>query len=189
MPITPQLDLYTKILNQKGYTVSIKTIWFRDALYNETIPLRGADSEEIQELVKGRYIKKAYFEIGYDVPANKKFKPVEKGDLLVGVQLKIEGESVHLFLKEESGMHLWKVDPKKPNKLVVAVAMEEIATPDGIHRQDFYNKLPARRTYELERFVDKPLKKSFEVVKLDYLTPLIGFLEEVFKRNLEKELF
>jgi len=93
------------------------------------------------------------------------------------------------LLREESGTHLWKVNPKAEDHYsIVQVSMEEIVIPDGIHKPSFYSKLSIRRRYEAERFYDKTIKKSFDTNKTDFIPPLTAYLEEAFNRNLEEQL-
>jgi len=85
------VDLYEQIANKKDFKKNIKTIWYRESLYKSTIPFKG--DEKVGELLKGRFQKKEYVTIDFDAPASKKFKAAEKGDILCGVVLKLEGIS------------------------------------------------------------------------------------------------
>ena len=127
-------------------------------------------------------------EIIYSMPEKYKFQPSEKGDILVGAVFKIEHPCIYLMFQDEGGMHNWKTENKKGKRTIVQVSTKEIKPPDGIHREQFYTELPARRDYELERMFDKQLKKPFDIVKENYAEHLLPYLEEAFKKNLEKSL-
>ena len=187
---THLFTIYKEILQQKKYKVSVKSIWYRPDFYNKAIPIQSGN-EAVQAIVKDRYPTKKYIEKDY-VPiaiADNSFKAPEKKDILVGIVLKIEGTCPHLLLREESGTHLWKVNPKlEDHYSIIQVSMEEVAIPDGIHKPSFYSKLSVRRKYDADRFHDKLIKKKYEAIKTDFVPPLTEYLEEAFKRNLEQRL-
>jgi len=183
------LDLYEQIAVQKDYKISIKTIWYRESLYKSTIPFKG--DEKVGELLKGRFQKKAYVTIDFEASANKKFKPPEKGDILCGTVLRLEGNCVHLFLKEESGLQLWKGDnPQEDKRFYVVVTDETADIPDGIHRKDFYKKIPLKRIFYPQTIEDKQAKWSLDIkTKGNYALPLIDFRDKEFEGVLDSELF
>jgi len=121
--------------------------------------------------------------------AIKKFKAPKKGDIFVGVILRIEGPCAHLLLEAEGGMHLWRSSDKSEQKVIVQVSKTKLPTPTDIHRENFYSEPPARRTYESDRFFDKLLKEYYDAPKGEYVPSLMEYLEAAFKINLDKELF
>ena len=183
------LDFYVQIADKKEYKISTKTIWYRENLYKSTIPFKG--DEKVGELLKGRFQKKEYATIGFEAPASKKFKAQEKGDILCGIILQLEGNCAHLFLKEESGLQLWKGNSPQEDKRYYVTVTEEVADiPDGIHRKDFYNKIPIKRIFYPHILEDKQAKWSLDTKgKGDYATPLIEFKDKEFEHVLDGELF
>ncbi len=187
-PPKSQFELYKKILQQKGLAFSYKTIWYRESLYNETIPVKSKE-EVVQQAIKGRYKKKQYVEITYSMPEKYKFQSPEKGDVLVGVVFKVVHPCIYLMFQDEGGMHNWKTESKKGKRTIVQVSTQEIKPPNGIHKETFYTEPPARRDYELEKMFDKQLKKTYPVEKENYAEHLLPYLEDTFKKNLEKSLY
>lgn len=185
---THLFTIYKKILLQKKYKIEAKSIWYRPDFYNKAIPVQN-NNETVQALVKERYPTKKYIEKDFIPIEDFTFKAPQKKDVLVGIILKIEGTCPHLLLREESGTHLWKINPKAEDHYsIVQVSMEEVAVPDGIHKPSFYSKLSIRRRYEADRFYDKIIKKNFDTNKTDFIPPLTKYLEEAFKINLEEQL-
>lgn len=185
---THLFTIYKEVLRQKKYKIAVKSIWYRPDFYNKAISIQ-SDNEAVQALVKDRYPTKKYIEREYGPIEENSFKAPQKKDILVGIILKIEGTCPHLLLQDESGTHLWKINPKAEDHYsIVQVSMEEVAIPDGIHKPSFYSKLSIRRRYEANRFYDKKVKKKYETNKTDFLPPLMTYLEEAFKINLEQRL-
>lgn len=187
-PPKNQFEIYKTILNKKGIEFSYKTIWYRESLYNEAIAVKSND-EALLQAIKGRYAKKQYVEITYSMPEKYKFRPAEKGDILIGAVIRVEDPCIYLMFQEEGGMHNWKTENKKGKRTIVQVSTQEIKPPDGIHKEAFYAEPPARRDYEVERMFDKLLKRPYEIVKENYAEHLLPYLEEAFERNLERELY
>ena len=183
------LELYKQIGEEKGYKISIKTIWYRESLYKATIPFKG--NEKVGELLKGRFQKKEYAAIDFAAPNSKKFKAPEQGDILCGVVLQLEGNCAHLFLKNESGLQLWKGKTPQEDKRFYVTVTEEVADiPDGIHRKDFYNKIPIKRIFYPQTLEDKQAKWSLDIKnKGNYALPLLEFKDKEFEGILDSELF
>jgi len=188
LPPLAQYDLYNRLLEKQAYKIAVETLWFRAALYNEPIAVKNGD-EKVQALIKGRYIKKEYVVVAFGVSNIKKFKAPKKGDIFVGIILKIEGPCAHLLLEAEGGMHLWRLSDKSEQKVIVQVSKTKLLTPTDIHRENFYLDPPARRTYEPDRFFDKLIKQYYDAPKGEYVPSLMEYLETAFKINLDKELF
>jgi len=188
LPPLHQYELYNHLLQQRDYKITIKTLWFRAALYNEPIAVKGGN-DKVQELIKGRYIKKEYVVVPYKESSTKKFLAPKKGDIFVGIILKVEGPCAHLLLAEEGGLHLWKSTDKSEHRIIVQVSKTELSPPTDIHRENFYFESPSRRTYESDSFFDKKIKQHYDAPKGNYGPSLMEYLENNFKNNLNKELF
>ena len=183
------LSLYEEIAREKGYKINTKTIWYRESLYKSTIPFKG--NEKVGELLKGRFQKKAYVTTDFETSANKKFKPLENGDILCGVVLRLEGNCAHLFLKEESGLQLWKgKHPQEDKRFYVTVTEDVPDVSDGIHRKDFYKKIPIKRIFHPHTIEDKQAKWSLDIKnKSNYALTLLAFKDTKFEGILDSELF
>jgi len=182
-------QLYREIAENKTYKIRLKTIWYRESLYKSTIPFKG--DEKVGELLKGRFQKKEYVVVDFTAPKSKKFAPPEKGDLLCGVVFQFDGNCAHLYLKNESGLQLWKSDnPADDKRFVVAVTEENVDVPDDIHRKDFYTKIPIKRICYPELLEDKREKWSIDIKKKgQYTLPLLEHKDQEFERILDGELF
>lgn len=182
-------QLYREIAQKKAYKIGLKTIWYRESLYKSTIPFKG--DEKVGELLKGRFQKKEYAIVDFTAPESKKFTAPEKGDLLCGVVFQFDGPCAHLYLRNESGLQLWKSDnPADDKRFVVAVTEESGDVPDGIHRKDFYSKIPIKRICYPEMLEDKREKWSIAIKnKGQYTLPLLEHKDKEFERILDSELF
>lgn len=180
--------IYTQIAKQRGFKVTIKTIWYREDLYKATIPFQGDD--KVGELLKGRYQKKEYVSLDFTTASSSKFIAPEEGDILCGMVLKIEGACANLFFKGESGLHLFKTEnPPEDKRFIVTITADIGDIPDGIHRKDFYSKTPIRRIYYPQLLEDKQEKWSLGIQKEDFATPLLAHKEEYFESLLDLELY
>jgi len=181
-------EIYTKIAHKKSFKIAIKTIWYREDLYKATIPFQGDD--KVGELLKGRYQKKEYVSIDFTTPNSTKFTAPENGDILCGMIFKIEGACAHLFFKGESGLHLFKTEnPPEDKRFFVKVTAEIGDIPDGIHRKDFYSKIPIKRIYYPNLLEDKQEKWSLDIQKGDFVSPLLDHKDKDFEGLLNGELF
>ncbi len=180
-------QLYTQIAKKKSYTYTLCTIWYRESLYKETIPFKGEES--IKTLVKGRYQKKEYVLTSFESPETASASPPKEGDLLAGVVFQLQGSCVHLFLREENGLHVWKTKPENVKRFMVNVTQEVQKPPDGIHRKEFYNKTPIKRIYEDLLIEDKQAKWVLDISKRNFVPPLLDLKNKQFKTVLDKELF
>ena len=181
-------ELYTQIARKKGFKIALKTVWYREDLYKATIPFQGDD--KVGELLKGRYQKKEYVTIDFAKPAKTKFITPENGDILCGIVFKIEGACTNLFFKRESGLHLFKTEnPPEDKRFFVKVTAEIEDTLDGIHRKDFYSKIPIKRIYYPQLLEDKQEKWSLDIHKEDFASPLLEHKDKEFEGLLDGELF
>jgi len=180
--------LYTQIAHKKEFKIATKTIWYREDLYKATIPFQGDD--KVGELLKGRYQKKEYVMVDFEEPASIKFSSPENGDILCGIVFKIEGPCTNLFFTNESGLHLFKMENPPEDKRFFVKATGDIGDiPDGIHRKDFYSKIPIKRIYYPQILEDKQEKWSLDITKGDFAIPLLEHKDKDFENFLDSELF
>jgi ATP-dependent Clp protease ATP-binding subunit ClpA len=182
-------DIYTQIAKKKGLKWQVKTIWYRESLYKATIPYKAKTDASVHELIKGRFQKKEYAYVDFNVAASAKFTPPEKGDLLCGVIFHFKGDCVQLLLKNEGGLHYWKTTIEAENRIMVQVSSEELSPPDEIHRKDFYKKEANKRIYQVDSLEDKGDKWLIEVSKSDFVPPLLEQLNKQFEAHLNTEVF
>ena len=176
-------QMYIQMAKEKGYTYTISTIWYRKSLYDEIIP----STEE--ESSKGRQQKKEYIFTSFKPLKADSFSPPQKEDLLVGVVFQFKGNAVHLFFKNENGLHAWKTKPADPKRFMVSVTEKSQTPPDDIHRKEFYTKIPVKRIYENHLIEDKQAKWTLEISKGDFASPLLALKNKQFKIALNTELF
>lgn len=181
-------EIYTQIAHKKTFKIATKTIWYREELYKATIPFKGG--YEVDELLKGRYQKKEYVTIDFEAPNKTKFITPENGDILCGIVFKIEGACANLFFKGESGLHFFKTENPPEDKRFLVKATADIGDiPDGIHRKDFYSKIPIKRIYYPNLLEDKQEKWSLDIQKGDFSSPLLAHKDKGFEGLLNGELF
>ena len=108
--------------------------------------------------------------------------------ILYGVEMKLKGSCVLLFLKDEIGNHHWKMSTVEDHLLVVNVSDVELPTPDKINRKEFYKGSP-RRIFKPNHFKDTRLKINREVAKNKFSDLVIQILNDQFKIHLNGELF
>ncbi|MEM6317031.1 MAG: AAA family ATPase [Bacteroidota bacterium] len=190
--IHPQsiMHLYLEIAERKGFKTHVKSIWYRERLYKSTTATQ--EDEKGRAIVKNHPQNKQYLALDFENAGSKKLTPPTPKDILCGVILKISGPCVHLFLKDEGGLHLLEdvQNPKEFQKYLLTVTETEPTIPEDIHRKDFYSKLPAKRILTPYQIYDKQTKWSSDIQqKGEYAGALIQYKNEDFKRKLDSELF
>ena len=87
-------------------------------------------------------------------------------------------------------MHLFKTEnPPEDKRFSVRVTPEIVDIPDGIHRKDYYSKIPIKRIYYPHLLEDKQEKWSLEINKADFASPLLEHKDKDFERLLNGEVF
>ncbi len=181
------LEFYLDLFKKKGFSWEAKTIWFREAYYNEEVLLpseKNAPEEQSNNLYKRR---EAYIEKDFSSGELGAEEPEQKGDLLYGISLRILGKGSLLYLGEEGGLQRWTKSDKEVFNYQVMVSGETILAPPNIHRRDFYKGNP-RRKIEPTHFKDTQWKIKREMDFKNLLTNLIEILDKDFVRKLNAEL-
>ncbi len=179
------LDIYQEICNEKEYTWTARTVWFREKDYNEMLELE--DEAGIRQKQKSKkYLKRVYVE-----GDKNNWKPEAKDDLLVGIELYIQGIGADLYLNEEGGVHRIKVSEKQQFSYWVQAETFDGDTPDGIHRKNFFqDKKRPRRVYALNAIDDSIYKLPKRELKLKEQLPfLMKRMDKIFIKKLDSILF
>ena len=116
--------MYLKIAKKKGFEIKAFLVWFRESKYIE----KDEEGNHKKEYVKTKY--------------NRKLKPEEPKDKLVGVEIFFEGECPFLYFMQEEGLHIWE-NPEKAKKLKYVLNIEQCSyqkykTPPQVHRKSFF---------------------------------------------------
>lgn len=178
-------EVYQKICEEKEYVWTARTVWFREKYYNSLLEVKDETGEYHKEKIK-EYIKKPFLK-----EAKSNWKPIEKEDILLGVELHIQGIGADLYLNEEGGLHQIKLDEKQQRKYWVQTNTTDIATPDGIHRKNFLqNKGRPRRVYAPKTIEDSLYKLPKRELKTKEQLPfLMKRMDKIFINKLDNILF
>lgn len=175
---------YQAIMEQKKYMITAQTVWFRENHLSESVVVKPTeDSPEIVE--KGsEYVK---VDCNLDEPWYT--HAMETGDRLYGIEFTVFGPAAYLFLNAEAGAQRWKLAPDFDHTYIIVVENEVFATPNNIHRKDFYNGQPVRRLYEPPQLRDNPYKINREISKLGLAATITDFLAIHFRMQLDEAIF
>lgn len=179
------LEYYEAICKEKNYEWTARTVWFRDEDYNELIEATDtADPNAPKEKARA-YVKQVY------TPNDRqRWRPEQKDDILVGIELMITGLGASLFLNEEDGLHLLQVNDQA-YKYWVACDTVDLQTPDGVHRKNFFSiRNKARRTFSATHLEDRVYKAPKRELRPSQQLPyLIKLLHKRFVTKLDALLF
>ena len=163
------IKFYLKIFNAKNFEVEAETVWFK-----EQSNKRGTKNAE-------KFSKRNWN--CEDLLIN----PALDGSILYGVEMKLSGNCVLLFLKDEIGLHHWHLSILEDHTFVVEISKDAQSTPDKINRKDFYKGSP-RRVFKTGHFKDNRLKINREVAKNQFSELILEILDDLFKVHLNNEL-
>lgn len=169
------MEEYQYIFDTFGINHSAKLVWFRADYYTEKVGQRSEGEADTLE-------DKLYI---YTDFRNGKNKPLQKGDLLRGVEFRLKSSLVYWIFKQENGLQ-HRIDGDDIEKYKVVVNEEtEIEEPIDIHRNSFYKGSP-RRVISATSFKDtiyKIERETKEVVAI-----LIGALESNFGSEVTENI-
>ncbi|BDS12653.1 AAA family ATPase [Aureispira anguillae] len=179
------LDYYTKICAQKGFKWSARSVWYQEEVYNAMVDVENDQGEVILQEKARQYHKKI---LNLEDPNC--WKPEKKEDVLLGIELLIDGIGANLYLNEEEGWHRIIIADQKYMYWVQSSA-QDLKTPDAIHRKSFFQKYKkARRTYSPTHLEDTIFKSpKRELRPAEQLPHLIKILDQLFIRKLDALLF
>ena len=163
------IKIYQKIFTAKNIEVEAQTVWFNE--------------KKAQRARKGidKYIKKKW-----DLK-ELILNPALDGSILYGIEMKLKGSCVLLYLKEESGNHRWNMSANEDHSFVIEVSEDEIMTPAKINRKDFYRG-SLRRVFRPGHLKDTQFKINREIAKNQFDDIILQILDERFKIKLDGEL-
>ncbi len=177
------LHRYRNLLEIKGYEYSARSVWYREALYNNI-------EEEIDsEGMVTRTPLRAYFKQPLVFDHKNPWKADQKGDILMGVELYISGVAPNLYFNEEDGwQHI--VTKEYTSKYFVATGEYDDITPKEIHRKAFFQKRKKpRRVFSPQHLEDNQLDApKRELNTEEQLEYLIELLDSRFMEKLDEIL-
>jgi len=166
---------YEYIFSTFGIHYSAKLVWFRADYYNEVV-----EQKEEGELVLAP--RQSYL---YTDFKSRKLKPLQKDDLLRGVEFKLKSPLVYWIFRQENGLqHRIEGDETEQYRTVVSEDTEA-STPDDIHRNNFYKGSP-RRVISVSNFKDTIYKIERETKEITDL--LVGALERNFGSEVAENI-
>ncbi len=166
---------YEYIFNTFGIEYSAKLVWFRAEYYNEVI----SQSVDSQQVIAPR---EEYLYTDFN---SRKKKPLEKDDLLRGVEFKLKSPLVYWIFKQENGLQHRIVAQETESYMVVVNEGKDAETPKDIHRKNFYKGSP-RRVISNTSFKDTVYKIERETKEATDL--LIGALESNFANEVAENI-
>lgn len=177
------LKFYLKLFEEKNFELTAKSIWFREAYYNEEIEKMDGD-DELFKTKREEYLKE-------DVALEKihNLKAPKSGDKLCGIEFTVYGECAYLFLRDESGVQKWKRPNSEQKHFAIIAANHAFRTPIEIHRKGFYTKQTPKRYIEDNIIRDNSLGLKREFNKNDLVPLLLELLEKQFEQKLNTQLF
>jgi len=154
--------VYHKILEAKGYEYKGFCIWFDPNHKDET----------------KKYTRK---KLAFDHPDDQ---------LLVGFEIEIQGDLAFLFLQGEGGFIKWFDKHKSPKNYFVSIQkgnMKDFGTPDGVHRQRFFQQQDYRRRYHPSEGL-KDTRYHAEVPSKHFAKELLKLLNTQLDHALTRQL-
>lgn len=177
------MNIYTKLLKEGGYYYTANTVWYNETYWNELIEKKDDNGNTI------KVPRESYRFNTYYAKEKDRWKPKNKGDILVGVELYPSGKGVDLFLEGETGWQRIVEGDQKHNYLVVFEKENYGLPPEGIHRKQFFKKAKPRRTYRDDGIEDNELKLSQKRMnRAEQITRLYDALYKQFVRRLDDVL-
>lgn len=178
----PVFQFYQRLFEFNNFELSIKSIWFRESHYNEEIWIEHQDQRVKKK--RSEYIKLDYFigDEGLDPT------PEKEGDKLYGFEITVSGASAYLYLEGELGAQKWIHKPGEEAIYLISAHQKASATPDKIHRQDYYRKANIRRTITPTHIRDTILRLDREYHKGELVELLKDRLDADFKVSLNAEM-
>jgi len=179
------LKIYKQLCEEKNYDFRVKTIWYRDSLYNETVTTVDDDGNSHQKAGK------VYMKRPFDFEDADRWKVEKDGDIIVGLILQIEGTAANLFFNEEEGHHQLELKDNRKVRYWIQTNVQPFLPSDGIHRNNFFQTLQRpRRIIGLETLEDNVYKLPKRELKPKQRIPfLIKLMDKSFKNKLDALLF
>lgn len=186
--------LYKNIIDDKSYTCTAKSLWFRESHFNEMIEEVNVHEDEFSGIItktttrkpRHEYIPQAFD--FYDETAS--LVPPQSGDVMIGIELDIVGKCPYLYFEDEQGFHRWKQDGEKTVTYHV-MCFEDVKTakyPLDLHRKKHFERQNARRVYSNDHIKDNEYRINREIIRNNLLPMLINAMNEGFNAKLDQQL-
>ncbi len=172
--IEPWLTELIGTLDQKGISGEARTI---------AINKVREERRKEQELPQDNYVKSP---ITTEDLVKRHFLPPAKNDVFCGVELKLGGACIWLYLMEETGMQTREILGEPDTALFYSMSdLNPFAFPDDLHRQSFYKNRKPRRTVGVIKLTDEVFKIAVDFRHEDWKLLLSEEKERRFKATLE----
>jgi len=169
------MEEYEYVFNTFGIDYSTQLVWFRADYFNEQI-----EDESTGQLALAAREKYLYTDY-----KSRKIKPLQKGDLLRGIEFKLSSSLVYWIFKQENGLQ-HRIDADEVDRYMVVVNEgKNTETPSDIHRNNYYKGSP-RRVISSTSFKDTIYKIDRETKEFSDL--LIGALESNFGNEVAENI-
>jgi len=182
------VQFYTALFKQKNYVVTAQSIWFREDYFNEWVT-SGSYDENNNFVTDNQARREEYIKMDTPLEEHWQEHKMQDGDKLYGVEFTIFGAGAFLFLQPEAGTHRWKLSNDADYLYFLQVENEVFATPNAIHRRDFYTAQPPRRFYEPPHLRDYPFKINREIGRQGLAATVLEHLDIYFKAQLDEAVF
>jgi ATP-dependent Clp protease ATP-binding subunit ClpA len=169
-------DFYRQLIVRKGYTYQLQLIKRRDKgmLYWNNKPSNRQKGGSNYDLV----------------PASSALPPADELQAALGVEFIIDGPSSFLFFNEERGLQTWRMAENEGQSLaMVEVGKTPVDFPENIHRQEFYQRMKARRDVSPHHLRDKLYHIQQDVAAKNQVNFFVELLDKRFQAKIDLELF
>jgi ATP-dependent Clp protease ATP-binding subunit ClpA len=177
--LEPIFNFYKALLTEKYYKFECFSIWFDNHYYKKKLDWNKLNNGEDEEL----YIKQ--MEVIQDIRA---WKTSYTNAWLVGLEFKVEGNAVWLFLEQETGIHRWKFSLDQDYRYIVSASNEQDLIPPNIHRKDAFKITNASRTVNATKIKDAIYDFEREYEKGQLVSLMSKVMEKNYKKRLWEEL-
>jgi len=167
-PLHPLIGFYIDLLQHKGFSWTAHGIFFAES-----------SRKKKQKIYTYRLL---------DLPLPADPLPLQAGEILYGVELDISGPAAFLYFNEESGVQRWENAPNQFDTYMIKVDRKAFATPEKIHRKEFYRSQPLRRTVKQDVFRDTLYKNDYKLASASLQALFSEHLEKRFRFKLDMEL-
>ena len=181
------LDFYVQLSLKKDYSVSGKTVWYREKYYNEEI-IEGvlATDENNQEIIVKK--REAYIKKEWTPTLKMPYPPEDAEDTLVGIELEIKGNCAYVFFQHEAGIQQWEVLNERPRFFEVTVKNTRKKTPLNIFRKKYFQEKIPRRFVDLAMVRDTKLRLADPIPKEGLVTWFYQILEATFQKDINEKV-
>ncbi len=184
------LQYYIDICKEKSFEWTARTVWYNEAIYNKMVDALETEEENATPKVKARQYHKKPFSLEDKNRWKPEQKKEHKDDILLGIELLINGLGANIYFDQEGGWHRI-INADNKYTYWVQASPNQQPTPEEVHRKNFFQQYKKpRRTYSPTHLEDTVFKSpKRELRPVEQLPHLIKILDQLFSKKLDGLLF